>query len=251
MQRLRQYNEKVGENAELKRENSALKEENAELKRENSALKEENAELKRENSALKTQKQLPEVIDLSQDQQQQQRPPAAASAVPPPVAQFVPLPENTFRVITGLVSAQVYNGRRCWIHKWLARRGRYQVVVGGTLDDPKYLNVKPQNLRKAVDEDFVAPPADIFDNFVYGREETPVIAFPDMLMFQPFALAAHSPTLLWSPSMMMNRNVWMKQYGGRDGGMDAVLTSALHLIKKGYPDPKYYQFVQQAFAGSV
>eukprot|EP01050_Picozoa_sp_SAG11_P065115 SAG11_NODE_45202_length_147_cov_53.854167_1_plen_41_part_10 len=41
--------------------------------------------------------------------------------------------------------------------------------------------------------------------------------------------------------MMMNRNVWMEQYGG----MDAVLTSAIHLLAKGYPDPKYYQFVQQ------
>ena len=223
-----------------------VRQENAELQRENRELKEENAELKRENAELKRRRKLPPAAASAVPPPAAASavpPPAAASAVTPPVAQYVPLPENTFQVITDLVSAQVHNGRRCWIYKWHARRGRYQVVVGGTLDDPKYLNVKPQNLRKAVDEDFVAPPADIFDDFVYGREETPVIAFPDMLMFQPFALSELRPPC--SPSMMMNRNVWMKQYGGMDGGMDAVLTSAIHLLAKGYPDPQFYQFVQQ------
>eukprot|EP01050_Picozoa_sp_SAG11_P031737 SAG11_NODE_9994_length_863_cov_204.219895_1_plen_121_part_10 len=98
----------------------ALMDENCALNMENRKLKEENRELKRENADLKRRRKLTPAAASAVPTPAAASAvptPAAASAVPPPVAQFVPLPENTFRVITDLVSAQVHNGRRCWIYK--------------------------------------------------------------------------------------------------------------------------------------
>jgi hypothetical protein len=64
------------------------------------------------------------------------------------------LSHNTFRIITGLVNATQHNGRRCYIQAFIGQSGRYQCVVGGTLDNPEFLNVQPANLREAVAEDF-------------------------------------------------------------------------------------------------
>ena len=152
---------------------------------------------------------------------------------------------NSFRIITGLVAAPQHNGRRCWIQAFIGQSGRYQCVVGGTRGDPEFLNVRPANLREAVAADFVAPPADAFTALMPPILMPPLldgehatIAFPDMLMFQPFAML--QDPLAAVPTMMMNRDVWMQQYGDWDGLFD----SALYLLEHGYPSPRYFQYVR-------
>ena len=151
------------------------------------------------------------------------------------------LPPNTLRVITGLVNAPQHNGRRCWIQSFIAERGRYQCVVGGTRDKPELLNVRPDNLREAVAGDFVLPPADAFTGIVLPPRragEVAAIAYPDMLMFQPFAFTTKNLPVQ-TAHIMMHRDVWMLQYNGWDGLFD----SALHLLQHGYPSPKFFQYV--------
>ena len=150
------------------------------------------------------------------------------------------LSHNTFRIITGLVNATQHNGRRCYIQAFIGQSGRYQCVVGGTLDNPAFLNVQPANLREAVAEDFVPPPADAFNGIhlpPLRPGETAVIAYPDMIMFQPFYVLSLDGLV---GTMMMNRDTWMAQYFGHDG----LPESALHLLENGYPSPRFFQYIQ-------
>ena len=75
--------------------------------------------------------------------------------------------------------------------------------------------------------------------------EVATIAYPDMLMFQPFGLLYDSADGDWVTTMMMNRDVWMAQYSGWDGLFD----SALFLLEHSYLCPHYFQYISGAVPG--
>ena len=104
-----------------------------------------------------------------------------------------PHPGNQLLIINGLCAAPQHNGRRCWVLRWMYRRGRYEVILG----PDEILNVRPQNLRLAGPADFRAVPANVFAYVDDDDDDVPlepnqyrVIAYPDLLMFHPFALSA-------------------------------------------------------------